>query len=100
MMVSKGHTERSPPPVAHSSGFWQGQGTGKTSYGLMRRVVRLLADGVPARRILLISFTRTAASDLRDKVAGLGVDEQLEHVASDLKFDGLPPDEPVPAYGS
>lgn len=55
-------------------GVLAGPGTGKTSYGLMRRVVRLLDEGVHGKRILLLSFTRTAAHDLRDKVAGLGVD--------------------------
>jgi superfamily I DNA/RNA helicase len=39
----------------------------------MRRVVRLLWDGVQPDRILLISFTRVAAADLRDKVADLDV---------------------------
>ncbi len=39
----------------------------------MRRVVRLLGEGVPGKRILLLSFTRTAAHDLREKVAALGV---------------------------
>lgn len=58
-------------------GVLAGPGTGKTSFGLMRRVVRLLEEGVPGNRILLISFTRVAAADLRDKVATLdapGVD--------------------------
>lgn len=58
-------------------GVLAGPGTGKTSYGLMRRVVRLLEEGVAGNRILLISFTRVAAADLRDKVATLdapGVD--------------------------
>lgn len=55
-------------------GILAGPGTGKTSYGLMRRVVRLLDEKVPGKRILLLSFTRTAAHDLRDKVAGLGVE--------------------------
>ena len=50
-----------------------GPGTGKTSLGLMRRVMRLLQEGVPGERILLISFTRTAARDLRDKISELGV---------------------------
>ena len=52
-------------------------GTGKTGLGLMRRVVRLLEQEVPGDRILLLSFTRVAAADLRDKVAALaapGVD--------------------------
>lgn len=52
-------------------GVLAGPGTGKTSFGLMRRVVRLLQAGVPADRILLLSFTRIAAADLRDKVAAL-----------------------------
>jgi superfamily I DNA/RNA helicase len=39
----------------------------------MRRVARLLEEGVPPEEILLISFTRTAAHDLRTKVADLGV---------------------------
>ncbi len=51
-----------------------GPGTGKTQFGLMRRVVRLLEQGVPGHRILLLSFTRVAAADLRDKVAQLEVD--------------------------
>jgi superfamily I DNA/RNA helicase len=37
----------------------------------MRRVVRLLEAGIQGKRILLISFTRVAAADLRDKVAEL-----------------------------
>jgi superfamily I DNA/RNA helicase len=59
-------------------GVMAGPGTGKTSYGLMRRVVRLLEEGVPGNRILLLSFTRVAAADLRDRVAALdapGVEE-------------------------
>ena len=52
-------------------GVLAGPGTGKTSYGLMRRVVRLLEQGVAGDRILLLSFTRVAAADLRDKVASL-----------------------------
>lgn len=52
-------------------GVLAGPGTGKTKYGLMRRVVRLLEQGVSPARILLVSFTRVAAADLRDKVAEL-----------------------------
>ncbi len=54
-------------------GVLAGPGTGKTTYGLMRRVVRLLEEGVSGDRILLISFTRVAAADLRDKIANLDV---------------------------
>lgn len=59
--------------VADRIGILAGPGTGKTSYGLMRRVIRLLSDGVPGQRILLLSFTRVAAADLSDKVAALAV---------------------------
>lgn len=51
-----------------------GPGTGKTSYGMMRRVARLLEEGTDPGSILLLSFTRTAAHDLRSKVEALGVD--------------------------
>ena len=54
-------------------GVLAGPGTGKTKYGLMRRVARLLSEGVGGDRILLASFTRVAAADLRDKVAELDV---------------------------
>jgi DNA helicase-2/ATP-dependent DNA helicase PcrA len=54
-------------------GTLAGPGSGKTGLGLMRRVARLLAEGVDGSRILLLSFTRVAATDLRDKVAALEV---------------------------
>lgn len=57
--------------TAKRIGVLAGPGTGKTSFGLMRRVVRLLEEGVPGERILLLSFTRVAAADLRHKVAAL-----------------------------
>ena len=49
-----------------------GPGTGKT-FALMRRVARLLSEGVQPNRILAVTFTRTAANDLVDKLAQLGV---------------------------
>ena len=52
-------------------GILAGPGTGKTKYGLMRRVARLLSEGVNPKRILVISFTRVAAADLRDKIEEL-----------------------------
>ena len=50
-----------------------GPGTGKT-YALMRRVARLLQDGARANRILVCTFTRTAARDLEGELADLDVD--------------------------
>ncbi|GAA3938982.1 ATP-dependent helicase [Hymenobacter algoricola] len=47
-----------------------GPGTGKT-YALMRRVTRLLEEGVDPKTILAVSFTRTAAQDLITKLQEL-----------------------------
>jgi DNA helicase-2/ATP-dependent DNA helicase PcrA len=49
-----------------------GPGTGKT-FALMRRVARLLEEGTQPNRILALTFTRTAANDLVEKLAQLGV---------------------------
>jgi DNA helicase II / ATP-dependent DNA helicase PcrA len=49
-----------------------GPGTGKT-FALMRRVAHLLETGVQPDRILAVTFTRTAANDLVEKLAALGV---------------------------
>lgn len=49
-----------------------GPGTGKT-YALMRRVSRLLEEGVTPSTILAISFTKTAANDLIKQLNGLGL---------------------------
>lgn len=49
-----------------------GPGTGKT-FALMRRVARLLEQGAQPNRILAVTFTRTAANDLVEKLATLGV---------------------------
>jgi DNA helicase-2/ATP-dependent DNA helicase PcrA len=49
-----------------------GPGTGKT-FALMRRVARLLEEGVGPRRILLVTFTRVAARDLESELKKLNV---------------------------
>lgn len=49
-----------------------GPGTGK-SFALMRRLARLLEEGVDPSRILAVTFTRTAAADLRKDIDQLGV---------------------------
>jgi len=50
-----------------------GPGTGKT-FSLMRRVARLLQDGVSPRKIFVSTFTRTAARDLEKSLLELGVE--------------------------
>ena len=49
-----------------------GPGSGKT-FALMRRVARLLEQGVDPRRILLVTFTRVAANDLERELRRLQV---------------------------
>ena len=50
-----------------------GPGTGKT-FALMRRAARLLESGSVPYRILVCTFTRTAAADLETELARLGVE--------------------------
>lgn len=69
---------------ARRVGVLAGPGTGKTTFGLMRRVARLLSEGVPGTRILLVSFTRVAAADLREKVAELEIEGAEEVRATTL----------------
>ena len=51
-----------------------GPGTGKT-YTLIRRVARLLEENVPPSRILVSTFTRTAAADLKLELKNLNVEK-------------------------
>ncbi|WP_316356865.1 UvrD-helicase domain-containing protein [Devosia sp.] len=46
-----------------------GPGTGKT-FVACSRVASLINDGTPASRILLVSFTRTAIREIRDRLEG------------------------------
>ena len=49
-----------------------GPGTGK-SFAIQRRIVRLMSEGVNPKKILAISFTRTAARDLKNDISSLDV---------------------------
>ena len=49
-----------------------GPGTGKT-FSMMRRIARILEEGVPPTNVLVSTFTRVAARDLRDAVTQLNV---------------------------
>src|SRR5260370_9975754 len=50
-----------------------GPGSGKTTFGLIRRPARLVeTNRCDPNQILFVTFPRTAAHDLRDKLAALG----------------------------
>jgi len=51
-----------------------GPGTGK-SFSLMRRVARLLQTGADPSRMLVCTFTRTAAQDLKKDLATIGMEQ-------------------------
>lgn len=48
-----------------------GPGSGK-SFAIKKRILRLLEDGIDPRDILAITFTRTAARDLKKEISSLG----------------------------
>lgn len=52
-----------------------GPGTGKT-HALLRRIARLLETGHPGAELLVVTFARTAAQDLVDKLRRLGEQEE------------------------
>ena len=49
-----------------------GPGTGK-SFAMKRRIARLIEQGAEPRRILAVTFTRTAAADLKREITSLDV---------------------------
>ena len=78
-------SERSPIRVV------AGPGTGKT-FALVRRIARLLEIGIPPDQILLITFTRMAASDTEREIMALhapGVDRVRKGTLHSLCFSIL-----------
>jgi superfamily I DNA/RNA helicase len=52
-----------------------GPGTGKTSYGLLRRIMRLLQDAnVSPEKILFLTFSRTSAEDFKNRLDTMGIE--------------------------
>lgn len=60
-----------------------GPGTGKT-FALRRRIARLLEEGNDPQRILAVTFTRTAAADLKSEIQALEVAGATQVVARTL----------------
>ena len=44
-----------------------GAGSGKTAV-LTERVIRKLKDGIPVNRLLILTFTRAAAMEMKDRI--------------------------------
>lgn len=65
-----------------------GPGTGK-SFAIQRRIVRLMAEGIKPEKILAITFTRTAARDLRRDISKLEVVDSENVVARTLHSHAL-----------
>jgi len=49
-----------------------GPGSGK-SFAIKKRIMRLLEEGIDPTKILAITFTRTAAADLKKEISSIGV---------------------------
>jgi exodeoxyribonuclease V beta subunit len=62
-------------------------GTGKT-YTIAARAARYVADGVPLDKLLLVTFTRMATGELRDRVRERLVSTERELARS---LAGAPP---------
>ena len=71
--MGRGPERRAARAVDHRGGpllIAAGAGTGKTRT-LVSRLARLLDEGVPPERILLVTFSRRAAAELTDRVGHL-----------------------------
>ena len=65
-----------------------GPGTGK-SFAIKRRIARLMEDGIKPEKILAITFTRTAAKDLKTDISSLDIKGTESVVARTLHSHAL-----------
>lgn len=65
-----------------------GPGTGK-SFAIKRRIARLMEDGINPKKILAITFTRTAAKDLKTEISSLAIKGTESVVAKTLHSHAL-----------
>ena len=72
MVLTKTRQPTALPPIRRIHQGCCRSGTGK-SFGLKRRVARLLETGVSPARILPVTFTNVAAEDLQREMLRIGV---------------------------
>src|SRR5687768_7946370 len=80
--LSAGLNEQQREAFLHSQGaalVLAGAGSGKTTV-LLKRIARLIAEGVPPSRILVTTFTRRAAEEMNDRIANLLGPETIEGI--------------------
>ena len=77
--LAAGLNEQQYQAYTHTQGaalVLAGAGSGKTTV-LIRRIARLIAEGVPPEKILVATFTRRAADDMAERLATLLGEEAI-----------------------
>src|SRR3712207_425539 len=78
--LAAGLNEQQRDAFAHTKGaalVLAGAGSGKTTV-LLRRFARVLAEGVPAERIFVTTFTKRAAQEMGDRLVALLGEEAVK----------------------
>ena len=82
--MKKQFNEAQRQAIAHFTGpclTLAGPGSGKTTV-IVERICRLLERGVPARNILVLTFTRAAAVEMRERFLKR-IEEKMAQVSSE-----------------
>ncbi|GAB4464671.1 MAG: 3'-5' exonuclease [Armatimonadaceae bacterium] len=81
-VLAEGLNESQREAFLHTKGaglVLAGAGSGKTTV-LLRRIARLISEGVPPERILVTTFTRRAADEMGDRLQNLLGEKAIEGI--------------------